>query len=98
MITRRARSGQLQVTFSLPVDEPAGTVSVVGPFNDWTPGSHVLKKSLRHGDRRVTVTVPTGERLPFRYYVADGERWFDDDAPDEWQPNDHGGSDGVVLT
>jgi hypothetical protein len=87
----------VQVTFSLPVDAPPGAVSVAGPFNDWTPGATPLKKSLRHGDRRATVTVGPGERVPFRY-VVDGERWFDDDAADDWQDNAHGGTDGIVCT
>lgn len=85
------------MTFSLPVDAPPGAVSVAGPFNDWTPGATPLKTSRRHGDRRATVTVPPGERVPFRY-VLDGEHWFDDEAPDDWQPNDQGTSDGIVVT
>ena len=87
----------VQVTFSLPADAPPVPVSVAGPFNDWTPGATPLKKSLRHGDRRVTVTVPPGEGVPFRYVTADGG-WFDDEAPDEWWPNGLGGTDGVVRT
>jgi 1,4-alpha-glucan branching enzyme len=86
------------VTFALPLDSPPGAVCVAGPFNDWTPGATPLKKSTKNGDRRATVTLPAGERIPFRYVTADGEQWFDDEAPDEWQPNDHGGSDGVVVT
>ena len=31
-----------RVIFSLPLDQPAGEVSVVGSFNDWTPGAHRL--------------------------------------------------------
>lgn len=32
------RSAQHRLTFVLPVDEPAGSVSVVENFNDWTRG------------------------------------------------------------
>lgn len=65
-----------QLTFSLPAGVPAGRVSVVGDFNDWTPGRHELK-SLRDGSRAVSVRVPAGRRVRFRYLAADGH-WFDD--------------------
>ncbi|HYT10693.1 MAG TPA: isoamylase early set domain-containing protein [Mycobacteriales bacterium] len=65
-----------QITFSLPADGPAGSVSVVGDFNDWTPGRHELKP-LRDGTRAVSVRVPAGRPVRFRYLAADGH-WFDD--------------------
>jgi hypothetical protein len=33
---------QAKITFILPVDEPPGEVSVVGSFNNWTPGDRYL--------------------------------------------------------
>jgi 1,4-alpha-glucan branching enzyme len=68
-----------RVTFSLPADDPVGTVSVVGTFNDWTPGSHQLVQR-RNGTRSVSVTLPPGEHR-FRYLASDGV-WFDDQAAD----------------
>ena len=41
-----------RVIFSLPLDQPAGEVSVVGSFNDWTPGAHRLLPR-RNGMRSV---------------------------------------------
>ncbi len=70
-----------QLTFVLPADAPAGPVSVVGDFNGWTPGRHKFG-SLRDGSRTVSVRVPAGQPLRFRYLAAGGQ-WFDDpDVPD----------------
>jgi 1,4-alpha-glucan branching enzyme len=67
--------GTVRVTFALPVTEP---VSVVGDFNDWDPYAHPLR--LRSNQTRsVSVTVPSGSTLRFRY-LADGGRWFDDET------------------
>ncbi|HET6481075.1 MAG TPA: isoamylase early set domain-containing protein [Actinoplanes sp.] len=87
MIKRNKLFGdKTRVTFSLPVNHPAGPVSVVGTFNDWEPGRHELKPR-RDGTRTVSVTVPSGE-YRFRYLATDGQ-WFDDDHADAVGP--HGG-------
>jgi 1,4-alpha-glucan branching enzyme len=90
-VTRQAKAGTAKVTFSLPADFPDGAVSVLGTFNDWTPGVHELKKRAG-GVRSTSVTVPVGTTLCFRY-LGDGgptgAAWFDDaDAT----PCEHGGS------
>ena len=42
---RRQKKGELtRLTFALPLDGHHGAVSVVGDFNDWTPGTHTLVK------------------------------------------------------
>jgi hypothetical protein len=53
-----------------------GPVSAVGTFNDWVPGAHRLVRRS-NGTRSVSVTVPTGQELRFRY-LGSGGRWFDD--------------------
>lgn len=78
--TRVAKTGDVKVTFALPQDSPAGPVSVVGTFNEWTPGKHVLAKRA-NGTRSVSVTVPAGSSVRFRY-LADGGQWFDDHDAD----------------
>lgn len=53
MITKtkgRDGNGAKRLTFSLSATEPLGRVSVVGTFNDWDPGRHVL--ILRSNGRR----------------------------------------------
>jgi hypothetical protein len=80
MIKRsRLFGAKTRVTFTLPADEPVGDVSVVGSFNDWTPGLHRLVPR-RNGTRSVSVTLPPGEHR-FRYLATDGV-WFDDQTAD----------------
>ena len=68
-----------RVTFCLPLDRPAGPVSVVGSFNDWQPGRHELRPR-RDGTRTVSVTFAPGDHR-FRYLATDGV-WFDDENAD----------------
>ena len=80
-----------QLTFTLPADLPPGPVSVVGDFNDWTPGRHELRL-LRDGTRSVSVRVPAAKTVRLRYLAAGGY-WFDDPAVQE-----RDGHDCVVRT
>ncbi|MHB2022517.1 MAG: isoamylase early set domain-containing protein [Mycobacteriales bacterium] len=81
MIRRKAGpDGSVRVTFSLPAQEPAGEVSVVGSFNDWTPGKHRLVRRAG-GSRSVSVTAAKGSVLRFRYLAENGH-WFDDPSAD----------------
>jgi 1,4-alpha-glucan branching enzyme len=80
MIKRSRLFGlKTRVTFALPAHEPPGEVSVVGTFNDWTPGEHRLVRRS-NGIRTVSVTLPPGEHR-FRY-LATGGVWFDDHSAD----------------
>ena len=90
MIRRESKSGRTRITFVLPKGEPEGRVSVVGDFNDWTPGTHTLV-GRSNGTRSVGVTLDPGATYQFRY-LAEGGRWFDD--PDVEQ-RERG--NGVVL-
>jgi hypothetical protein len=84
MIRRSRLFGiKTRVTFSIPGDQPAGDVSVVGTFNDWTPGRHQLMPR-RNGTRSVSVILPPGEHR-FRY-LATGGVWFDDHGADSVDP------------
>jgi 1,4-alpha-glucan branching enzyme len=74
--TKPGRDGTVRVTFTLPADEPAGSVSVVGNFNDWNPFAHPLRRRANR-TRSTAVTVPAGSTLHFRY-LAEGGVWFDE--------------------
>ncbi|MFH5823868.1 isoamylase early set domain-containing protein [Georgenia sp. AZ-5] len=74
--SRLPKGAGYKLTFSLPANHPAGAVSVVGDFNDWTPGAHPLRKRS-NGTMSASVTVPAGSRVRFRYLGTDGH-WFDD--------------------
>src|SRR3954468_17045856 len=89
--SRVAKTSEIKLTFTLPPNEPSGDVSVVGTFNDWTPGQHRLVRRT-NGTRSVSVTVPSGSTVRFRYLGSDGH-WFDEPDADAI---DHEGS--VVTT
>jgi 1,4-alpha-glucan branching enzyme len=76
--TKASEEGMVKVTFSLPTGEPAGAVSVVGDFNNWDPSAHPLRPRSKR-TRSVSVTVPKGSTLRFRY-LAEGGTWFDDET------------------
>src|ERR1700759_5839252 len=77
-VSRPVRDGSVRVTFALPASEPAGAVAVVGDFNDWDPFAHPLRQRP-NGTRSTVVTTTPGSTLRFRY-LAEGGRWFDDEA------------------
>ena len=70
----------MKLTFTLPPDEPPGDVSVVGSFNDWTPGKHRFVRRA-NGTRSISVTVPAGTTVRFRYLGENGH-WFDEPQAD----------------
>jgi 1,4-alpha-glucan branching enzyme len=85
------RDGTVRVTFALPADEPRGTVSVVGDFNNWDPFAHPLRRRA-NGTRSAAVTVRSGSTLRFRY-LAEGGIWFDD----ETAPACDGGNASIAV-
>ncbi len=91
MIKQQSKPGGADVTFVLPETDPAGRVSVVGDFNDWTPGVHTLVRRS-NGTRSVKVALPEGGAFRFRY-LAEGGEWFDDP-----QVQHHDWQNGLVLT
>ena len=95
MIRREPRKGdsQVKVTFEIPADGAHAPLSVVGDFNDWDPAATPLAR--RGAAMRASVVLDAGRRYAFRYLADDGQ-WFNDDAADDYQPNDFGGSDSVV--
>lgn len=76
----KSRKGSVTVTFVLPADVHDGAVSVVGDFNDWTPGVNPLVRRW-NGTRSAKVEVGEG-RFEFRYLGA-GNTWLDEpEAPE----------------
>lgn len=70
-----ATGGHMHVTFALS-DPPPGHTSVVGCFNNWTPGRHRLVKRS-NGTFSTAVRVEAGTTICFRYLASEGV-WFDD--------------------
>ncbi|MEO6703808.1 MAG: isoamylase early set domain-containing protein [Jatrophihabitantaceae bacterium] len=79
--------GKTTLQFVLPDDVHDGPVSAVGDFNGWQPGTHRLVKRS-NGTRSVTVSVPAGQPVRFRY-LGSGGVWFDD--PDAHEFDHEGG-------
>jgi 1,4-alpha-glucan branching enzyme len=91
MIKQEPRGDLTHLTFVLPGDEPSGKVSVVGDFNDWTPGAHTLVRRS-NGTRSVKVAVSAGQAFGFRY-LAEGGQWFDDPSIEH-----RSAQNGLVVT
>jgi len=90
-------SDQVKVTFVLPDDHPHGDeVSVVGEFNDWTPGEH---RFVRRSNQTYStnVSLPEDGRYAFRYYSED-KGWIDEDEADDYVQNEYGATNCLVTT
>jgi len=71
---RKAESAK--VTFVLPGGEAGAGCSVVGDFNGWRPGVHQLRRRS-NGTRSISVVLPLGTQIRFRYLGSNGH-WFND--------------------
>lgn len=76
--THAADVGQRILTFSLPL-EWAGRASVVGNFNDWTPGA--LPFAAVGDGAEASVSLPDDYTAVFRY-LGEGGHWFDEPEAD----------------
>ncbi|WP_042369874.1 isoamylase early set domain-containing protein [Streptacidiphilus neutrinimicus] len=91
MLERSATKQGTKITFVLPEHDHDRAVSVVGDFNDWTPGAHTLA-AREDGSLVASAVLPKGQVTAFRY-LAEGGHWFDDEAPDH-----HDGVNGYIHT
>jgi 1,4-alpha-glucan branching enzyme len=82
-----------KVTFSIPEEWAEKDVKLVGDFNDWDKDSDSLEKKKDKWE--VTMRLKPENRYRFRY-LLDGEVWENDDAADEYIPNEFGTEDSVV--
>ena len=90
-------SDRVKVTFVLPEDHPYGDdVSVVGDFNDWTPGEHTFVRRSNQ-TYSTNVLLPEDDRFKFRYY-SEEDGWINEDEADDFEPNEYGATDCVVTT
>ncbi|MBX3001703.1 MAG: isoamylase early set domain-containing protein [Caldilineaceae bacterium] len=90
-----------KVTFVLPAGIRPKSASVVGDFNNWDPSAHPLRKQRGSNAWRTTVELAPNQSYQFRYYVdggVGGAEWYNDDAADAYQRNEHGGENSVVRT
>ncbi len=85
-----------RVTFELPGEVNAQTVSLCGEFNEWSASAHPMM-CRKDGRFSTTISLQAGETYRFRY-LLDGERWENDWAADGYAPNNFGTEDSVVKT
>jgi 1,4-alpha-glucan branching enzyme len=85
-----------RVTFELPGEVNAQTVSLCGEFNEWSASAHPMI-CRKDGRFSTTISLQAGETYRFRY-LLDGERWENDWAADGYAPNNFGTEDSVVKT
>ena len=90
--TKTGRS--CRVTFKVPAEVGADSVSLLGDFNSWDADSHPLIRR-KDGSHSATISLPAGRDYRFRY-LADDERWINDDAPDGEVDNRFGTRDCVI--
>jgi 1,4-alpha-glucan branching enzyme len=90
-------SDRVKVTFVLPEDHPYGdALSVVGDFNDWTPGEHSF---VRRSNKTFStnVVLEEGDRYAFRYY-SEEHGWVNEEEADAFEPSEFGSTNCVVET
>lgn len=87
-----------RVTFVLPKDAAveAGTVCLVGEFNDWSRDATPMKRRA-NGDFTVSLDLENGRSYRFRYLI-DGCRFENDWWADRYEANPYGSEDSVVET
>lgn len=85
-LLRNLRTGATYARFVVRGHWDDRDVSVVGPFNGWTPGVDVLAPQP-DGSRATVVPVADGADVHFRY-LATGDDWFDD--PEADHVDEHG--------
>ena len=83
-----------RVTFSLPTELGATSVSICGDFNGWDKEKHLLKRR-KDGSFSTTLSLKPGTTYRFRYWVDDS-RWENDWAADNYLPNEFGSEDSVI--
>jgi 1,4-alpha-glucan branching enzyme len=88
-----ANSNKRSVTFELPSVQ-AGSVSVVGEFNNWDPAAGAMKQSI---DGTWTKAVRLAPGMYRFGYVADGEQWHNDPAADGYEPSEFGQDNCIVV-
>ena len=88
------KGSSCRVTFDLPVEVSASTVSLCGEFNEWDASAHRMKRG-KHGGFSTRISLPSGQTYRFRY-LLDGQRWENDWAADGYVPNSFGAEDSVV--
>lgn len=85
-----------RVTFKIPPGTGAKSAVVCGDFNNWNQNDKPMTRTST-GAFFITHSLPAGRRYRFRYLI-DGNQWQNDEAADDYVPNEYGSDDAVVAT
>ncbi len=88
-----ANSTKISVTFEMPAEIQAETLSVVGDFNAWDASAGLMKRR-KDGVWAKTIRMAPGT-YRFRYQASDGA-WYNDPAADGYEPSGLG-EDNCIL-
>ena len=86
-----------KVTFTLAKEQAkdAGSVHLVGEFNNWETHSTAMRKQ-KDGSFAVTLDLGTGREYQFRYLI-DGEVWISDPEADKYAFSPFGDCENSVV-
>ncbi len=73
----------------------ANSIAILGEFNNWSPEADVMK-ALKNGSFSHTIELQSGNSYQFRY-LADGERWFNDEEADGLAQTGMGEAENGVI-
>ncbi len=82
-----------KVTFMLPANHPAQSVTIVGDFNHWDRIATPMR--LIEGEYCATVELECGHSYHFRYLIH-GKEWKNDETADRYSVNPFGTMNCVV--
>ena len=88
------RADALPVTFTVYIAS-AGSVSVVGSFNGWSPTANPMQAAGSNGKWIAAITLPVGEHKFM--YLIDGQKWLTPPAADEFVDDGYGQINGIVV-
>lgn len=94
-VRNTSEPGVVKVSFVLPADDSRLPASVVGSFNHWDEHAAPFRRRS-NGTASAVVELEDGRRHRFRYRSFDGT-WFNDEAADEYEPNQHGSTDCILV-
>lgn len=86
---------EVEVTFELAADQVETSAAIVADFLDWQPTE--MKKVAKTKSYKFKTRLPKDSQFEFRYLV-DNEKWVNDSAADQYQPNDFGEENSIVST
>ena len=73
----------------------AKSLVLVGDFNGWDEASTPMKKA-KDGSFTVTVDMESGCEQQF-LYIADGNKWLNDEAADKYITSSLGSENSVIV-